>query len=167
MTTEILPVGMWQLTPSSTWLPAQALWRSSISIMFSPSLPVRAPFCCILTSLRGAWEIGVVAPEDLGEEGVDDHDHHEADRHGLGDRPADAHRAAFDVVAVVDPDTDDEESEDHGLDQGVAEVGEIREPPEVGEVDAVGDQADLKSLHHPAGEEAGSQRQHVHHRKHE
>src|SRR5438552_3828351 len=160
ITTEILPVGIWQVTPVSTSLPSKALYRSSTSIMFSP-------FLFVVMNSGGDRKVGVLPPEDLGEDGVDDHDHDEADRHGLGDRPTDADRAAFHVVAVVDPDTDNEEGEDHGLDQRVAEVGEIRETPEVGEVDTVRHQADLKSLHHPAGEEAGGKGEHVHQRQHE
>ena len=38
MTTEIFPAGIWQVTPSSTWLPSNPLWRSSTSTMYSPFL---------------------------------------------------------------------------------------------------------------------------------
>src|SRR5256714_3332031 len=146
MTTEIFPAGIWQVTPSSTWFPSNPLWRSSTSIMYSPFL------LFISDALRGDREIWIYAPEDLGQDGVDDHDHHQADRHGFGHRPADADGAAFDVIAVIDADADHEEGEDDGLDHRIAEVRQVGEAPEVGEVHAVGDQSDLKALHAPAAE---------------
>src|SRR2546430_11398284 len=164
MTTEIFPAGIWQVTPSSTWLPSNPLWRSSTSTMYSPFLldagGSKLPSMSI--PLRGDREIRIYAPEDLGQDGVDDHDHHQADRHGFGHRPADADGAAFDVIAVIDADADHEEGGDHGLDHRIAEVRQVGEAPEVGEVHAVGDQSDLKALHDPVGEEAGRQGENVH-----
>src|SRR5256714_1050646 len=164
MTTEIFPAGIWQVTPSSTWLPSNPLWRSSTSTMYSPFVldAGGSTLPSMSIPLRGNREIWIYAPEDLGEDGVDDHDHHQADRHGFGHRPADADGAAFDVVAVIDADADHEEREDDGLDHRVAEVRQVGEAPEIREVHPVGDQSDLKALHDPAGEEAGRQEEDVH-----
>src|SRR5438477_9436681 len=164
MTTEIFPAGIWQVTPSSTWLPSNPLWRSSTSTMYSPFLldAGGSKLPNMLVPLRGDRKIGIYAPEDLGEDGVDDHDHHQAVRHGFGHGPADADGAAFDVVAVIDADADHEEGEDDGLDHRVAEVRQVGEAPEIREVHPVGDQSDLKALHDPAGEEAGRQGEDVH-----
>src|SRR2546429_585961 len=71
-------------------------------------------------------------------------------------------KAVIFAFLVIDSDADHEEREDDGLDHRVAEVGQVGEAPEIGEVHAVRDQPDLKALYDPAGEEAGRQRKHVH-----
>src|SRR5438067_12488745 len=69
MTTEIFPAGIWQVTPASTWLPSKPLCKSSTSTMYSPLVLL------IPKPLRRDGEIRGGAPEDPGEDGVDDHDH--------------------------------------------------------------------------------------------
>src|ERR671937_338971 len=179
MTTEIFPAGIWHVPPSRTTLSSKALWTLSTSTMYSPfevwssafrarstgvslsgSEARRSISICLLS--RGDREVGILAPEDLGEDRVHHHRQHQADRHGLGHGPADADRATAHVVAVIDTDADHQEGEDDRLDHRVAKVREVRKAPEVREIDAVRNQADLKTLHHPAGEEAGGQGQHVH-----
>src|SRR5438309_4060846 len=175
ITTEISPSGMLQETPSRTvWSPKALItsWHSMIACPFWVAPLVDCGSTALYSWLiRYAscrdWKVRGVSPKQVGQDRVNDCCQQQADGHRLGDRAADADRATRHVVAVIDSHRDHEEGEDHGLDQRITKVEQVGVPPEVGEVDAVGDETDLVLLDDVAAHVADRESEHVHAGQHQ